>query len=140
MVAIPLLPKAIEIIENGMPYPIALQNFNDYIKEICEAAGLDEIIKGAKYLETKKKSINKPKTPGFYPKYELIGSHVCRRSFSSNLYGKIPTPILINITGHGTEKMFLKYIGRTSYDNAHQMMEYFGKLQAKEKKNLNYKY
>lgn len=134
LVAIPLLPKAIEIIENGMPYPISLQNFNAYIKDICKIAGLNKLIKGSKYLETEKKSIYKAKTIGTYPKHELIGSHVCRRSFASNLYGKIPTPILINITGHGTEKMFLKYIGRTSYDNAHQMMEYFGKLQAKENK------
>ena len=129
LVAIPLLPKAVNIIENGMPYPISLQNFNDYIKDICEAAGIDQSIKGAKYLDTKEKNKNKPKTIGYYPKHQLIGSHVCRRSFASNLYGKIPTPILINITGHGTEKMFLKYIGRTSYDNAHQMMEYFSKLQ-----------
>lgn len=134
LVAIPLLPKALKIIENGMPYPISLQNFNLYIKDICEKAGLNQPTKGSKFIKTDKKSRNKAKTNGIYPKHELIGSHVCRRSFASNLYGKIPTPILINITGHGTEKMFLKYIGRTSYDNAHQMMEYFGKLQAKEKK------
>lgn len=134
MVAIPLMPKAIEIIEGDMPYPISIQNFNDYVKDICKAAKLEEPIKGAKYIKLEEPDPNQPKTPGIYPKWELIGSHVCRRSFASNLYGKIPTPILINITGHGTEKMFLRYIGRTAYDNAHQMMEYFGKLQAKEKK------
>tara|TARA_R110000751_G_scaffold390_1_gene1543 strand:+ start:2600 stop:3913 length:1314 start_codon:yes stop_codon:yes gene_type:complete len=134
LVAIPLMPKAIEIIENGMPYPIALQNFNEYIKDICREAGFNQPTKGSAYIETEEKSKNKPKTPGIYPKWKLIGSHVCRRSFASNLYGKIPTALLINITGHGTEKMFLKYIGRTAYDNAYQMMEYFGKLQAKEKK------
>lgn len=129
IVVIPLLPKAIEIVENGMPYPISLQKFNKYIKEICKMAGIDEITKGSKRIPSKNKTRNTPKTKGLYPKYELIGSHVCRRSFASNFYGKIPTPVLIGITGHGTEKMFLKYIGRTSYDNAHQMMEYFSKMQ-----------
>jgi len=77
---------------------------------------------------------NRASIKGVYPKYELIGSHVCRRSFATNFYGKIPTPILINITGHGTEKMFLKYIGKTSYDNAYQMVKYFSKLSSKSKK------
>lgn len=135
LVAIPLLPKAIEIIENEMPYPIASQNFNQYIKKICELAEFSELTKGSKYLtDDNKKDKHRVKVPGLYPKWQLIGSHVCRRSFASNFYTKIPTPILISITGHGTEKMFLKYIGRTSLDNAHQMMEYFGKLQAKEDK------
>lgn len=135
LVAIPLLPKAIDIIENGMPYKISIQNFNSHIKDICKVAGLNEPIKGSKYIETEEKSRNKAKTIGIYPKHELIGSHVCRRSFASNLYGKIPTPILIGITQHSTERQFMRYIGRTSYDNAHQMMEYFGKLQAKENKD-----
>lgn len=134
MVAIPLLPEAEEIIEEGMPYPISLQKFNEYAKEICKLALIDEPLKGSVYLESEEKSRYNTKTPGIYPKWQLIGSHVCRRSFASNFYNKIPTPILIGITGHGTEKMFLKYIGRTSYDNAHQMMEYFGKLEAKSKK------
>lgn len=39
----------------------------------------------------------------------------------------------MNISAHGTEKMFLKYIGKTTYDNAYQMLEYFSKLAPKVK-------
>jgi hypothetical protein len=39
----------------------------------------------------------------------------------------------MNITAHGTEKVFLLYIGKTTYDNAYQMLEYFSKLAPKEK-------
>jgi len=39
----------------------------------------------------------------------------------------------MNITAHGTEKVFLNYIGKTTYDNAYQMIEYFSKLAPKEK-------
>jgi hypothetical protein len=34
-----------------------------------------------------------------------------RRSFASNYYGKIETPLLMNITGHSKESTFLTYIG-----------------------------
>jgi hypothetical protein len=39
----------------------------------------------------------------------------------------------MNITAHGTERMFLSYIGKTTYDNAFQMVEYFNKLAPKPK-------
>jgi hypothetical protein len=42
--------------------------------------------------------------------------------------------VLIGITGHGSERMFLSYIGKTTYDNAQQMIEYFSKLAPKTKK------
>ena len=34
-----------------------------------------------------------------------------RRSFASNYYGKIETPLLMHITGHSKESTFLTYIG-----------------------------
>jgi hypothetical protein len=34
-----------------------------------------------------------------------------RNSFASNYYGKIETPLLLNITGHSKERNFLPYIG-----------------------------
>ena len=124
LVAIPLLPKAIEILDSGLPYKISLENFNDYIKDICKEAELIKLYKGRK----KKKGKNSATTLGTYPMHEIVSSRVCRRSFATNFYGKIPTPVLMNITAHGSEKMFLVYIGKTTYDNAYQMLEYFSKL------------
>ena len=49
---------------------------------------------------------------GIYPKYELITSHVVRRSFATNYYGRVPTAYIKTITGHATEAMLLKYIGK----------------------------
>jgi integrase len=128
LVAIPLLPEAIEIIESGLPYKISLTHFNEYIKDVCEIAGLDAPTKG----RIKVKQFQ-PSVKDIYPKYKVISSHVCRRSFASNFYGRIPTPVLMNITAHGTERMFLNYIGKTTYDNAYQMLEYFSKLAPKVK-------
>ncbi|HHT22615.1 MAG TPA: hypothetical protein GXZ87_04795 [Bacteroidales bacterium] len=58
------------------------------------------------------------KEVGIYPKWQLITSHVGRRSFATNFYGKLPTSFIKDITGHGTEAMLLKYIGKTSKDTA----------------------
>ncbi|WP_369765519.1 phage integrase SAM-like domain-containing protein [Flavobacterium sp. WC2429] len=128
LVAIPLLPEAVEIIENGLPYKISLSRFNEYIKDVCQIAGLDAPTK-ARIKEKK----GQPHKKDIFPKWEVISSHVCRRSFATNFYGRIPTPILMNITAHGTERMFLLYIGKTTYDNAFQMIEYFNKLAPRTK-------
>ena len=126
LVAIPLLPEALEIIESGLPYKISLAHFNEYIKDVCKEAELFIPTKGRKKLKQ-----GKPTVKGVYPKHEIISSHICRRSFATNFYGRIPTPVLMNITAHGSERMFLSYIGKTTYDNAYQMLEYFSKLTPK---------
>ena len=123
LVAIPLLPEALRIIENGLPYKISLEKFNIYIKEVCQCADLNQPTIGRK-----KPTGRNPTIKGTHPKWELVSSHICRRSFATNFYGRIPTTVLMNITAHGSERMFLSYIGKTTYDNAYQMIEYFSKL------------
>lgn len=127
LVAIPLLPEALEIIENGLPYKISLPRYNEYIKDVCEIAEINEPI-----THRKKVTSRDATTIETLPKYKFITSHIARRSFATNFYGRIPTPVLMNITGHGTEQVFLKYIGKTTYDNAYQMLEYFSKLAPRE--------
>jgi integrase len=127
LVAIPILPEAQDIIKDGLPYKISLPRFNEYIKDVCEIAEINEVITGR--IKTQSRSATTIETKA---KYKFITSHVCRRSFASNYYGRIPTPVLMNITAHGTEKMFLTYIGKTTYDNAYQMLDYFSKLAPKK--------
>lgn len=86
-----------------------------YVKEVAKIAGLDEPTEGAKMAEIeiivngKKEKIHR-KTFSKYPKYELVSSHICRRTFATLLYGKIDTLTIMKITGHSTESQFLKYI------------------------------
>lgn len=102
-----IAPHVIDIIENEFPEKVPHQKLNDYIKDVCKIAGIDEVVQGTKLnIETNRKEL------GFYPKYELISSHCFRRSFATNYYKKIPTPILINITGHSKESLFLTYINK----------------------------
>ncbi len=113
-ISIPILPIVLEILNkrNGeFPKAISSQKYNDYIKEVAKLAGLTEVIKGGIRYN------NRVKT-GKYPKWQLITSHIGRRTLATNFYGKIPTTYLKNITGHGTEQMLLSYIGKTSKDTA----------------------
>ena len=128
IMTVPLHPKVIEILDkrNGMfPYAISDQKYNDYIKTVCEIAELTQKIVGSKHLETAPKSGIFRKETKEFKKCELITSHIGRRSFATNFYGKIPTTYLIYVTGHSTEVMFLNYIGKSNKDLAIEMTNYF---------------
>lgn len=130
-VTILIHPKVQEILDkNKGEFPMVYSKnisstkakFNLYIKDVCFKAGLREVISGSKINPDTNR-----KEQGKFPKHQLITSHICRRSFATNHYGDIPTPYLLNITGHSTEKEFLNYIGKTSIDYADQMADYWEK-------------
>lgn len=128
-VTIPILDQVIVIMKkhNGsFPKQLSDQKYNDYVKEVVKLAGIDEITYGGviKVIPGK----GKRKIMGDYPKYELISSHVGRRSFATNFYGRMKTPWLMNITGHVKESTFLSYIGKTSKDTAIEAAREFKKL------------
>lgn len=128
IMTVPLHPKVLEILNkrNGMfPYAISDQKYNDYIKLVCQTAKLNELVKGSKLKETAPESGIFRNETGMYSKWELVTSHIGRRSFCSNFYGKIPTSHLINISGHNTEINFLTYIHKSNKDLAKETFKYF---------------
>lgn len=84
-------------------------------KKVCKKAKIKQKVKGSK-LEKVDDSAKFPyrKQVGEYVKWELMTSHIGRRSFATNFYGNIPTTFLIYVTGHKTEQMFLNYIGKSN--------------------------
>ena len=60
---------------------------------------------------------------GVFEKWQLVGSHTCRRSFATNLYGKLETVFIMQMTGHTKESTFLAYIGKTATDYLTQTAE-----------------
>jgi integrase len=92
--------------------------FNRSIKKVCCLAGFNSLEKGSVYNSEKKENIE-----GQYEKWQLVTSHICRRSFATNYYAdqKYPTALLINITAHSTEKQFLDYIGKPPLDFSLQL-------------------
>ena len=79
---------------------------NKQLKEVLKFAGITQMVTAYKYNGKIKR-----KEKGIFPKYAVMASHDLRRSFATNFYGKIPTPILMNMTGHSRGTTFLKYIG-----------------------------
>ena len=121
IMTVPLSKKVMSILEkrNGeFPRKISDQRYNEYIKVVCELADINTIVKGGLQIDNRK-------AEGNYPKWQLVTSHIGRRSFATNNYGKIPTALLIGVTGHSTESMFLEYIGKTDTQKAMALAEYF---------------
>lgn len=140
-VTIPLHPHVKEVLDkrNGnFPRKISSQNFNDYMKKVAEEVKFTEMIDGSKMMLIKDddgnpilnddgKKIHRKKL-GKYPKWELVTSHICRRSFATNLYGKIDTLTIMKITGHQTEKQFLNYIKITPKLHAERLSNLWAEL------------
>lgn len=95
------------ILREDFPRKLTPQRFNLYLKRVLKAAQLNQKVKGFKFNpETQRKEI------GVFPKHAVISSHDLRRSFATNFFGKISTPVLMNMTGHSKESTFMTYIGR----------------------------
>lgn len=100
---------------------------------MCKEANINTLTEGNAYelgSKTNRKKFGK------YEKWRLISSHVCRKSFSSHFYSNplFPTPLLMNITAHSTEKQFLEYIGKKPLDYSLQLAKIWSKEKLKDKK------
>lgn len=121
-VVIPTNTTAKKIIckyDGGIPEGIHMNYFNKLIKGIAEEAGINEDV-----IITQKRGAERiDKT---YKKFELIASHTCRRSFCTNEYLKgTPSIFIMKISGHRTEKNFLKYIKVDEQVAAEKMLEFW---------------
>ena len=117
LVIIPCNPVIMEIFEkyadrpNKLPKTISNQKFNDYIKDVCKLAELNEVGR----ISARPKDILA----------DLVSSHTARRSFATNYYLQgFPTIDLMKITGHKTERSFLKYIRVSKLDTAKRLSDH----------------
>lgn len=124
-VVIPLHKHVKSILRRfGMPHKISDTNFNKYIKRVCEIAGINSMCHGS--VMVKREDGKLRKKVGVYPKYMLVSSHTCRRSFATNLYkSNFPSISIMKITGHKTEKNFLKYIKVTPTEHAQKLLDHW---------------
>lgn len=119
-VVIPLHWIVAEILKKynyDLPRSISNQKMNDYIKIVGKKAGINEMVSitrvegGVKISRTR-------------PKHELITTHTARRSGATNMFlAGIQSISIMILTGHKTEKSFMRYIQMTPEDNANKLME-----------------
>lgn len=127
-ISLPLSSRVIKILEKRggeFPRKISDQRYNEYIKEVCRLSGLTYKILGSKKVETEPGSGVFRKVTGTFEKWELVSSHIGRRSKATNFFGIIPTSLLKDITGHSTEAQLLSYVGKRDEQKAMQLVDYF---------------
>ena len=125
-VCIPIFEPVKRIFQkyNGeLPPVISNQKFNSFLKEICQMAGITEdtsithTIAGRRIKE-------------YFPKYELVSAHTARRSFATNMFESgAPALVIMQITGHKTEKAFLSYIKTDPETYARMLLTQWNKSQ-----------
>jgi len=132
-VKVPIHYKVKKILKkygNGFPPNISKNEksnrsiLSSLMKKVCEKAGITEIVDGR---------LNGVK--GMYPKYKLIHNHSCRRSFCCNFYGMEgwTTPMIMEITGHETEKSFYRYIDKESFYLSERASQNFAAMEERDK-------
>lgn len=119
-VVIPVRPELQAILnkyENRLP-KVYEQKVNKFIKEVAREAGITEKIE-VSYIE------NGEKKTHLADKCDLVKTHTARRSGATNMYlAGIPTIAIMKITGHKTEKEFMKYIKITEEQTAMELMNH----------------
>jgi integrase len=123
-IILPLHPTVINTIErNGHAFPKAMdiQHYNNDIKKIAQLACLNEPVKARKRIGYRTKDV-------YAEKWEIFSSHIGRRSFATNFYGKIPTSLLMEATGHSSEQIFMRYINPVDKDRIVSLSNYFNKM------------
>jgi integrase len=92
--------------------PIYNEKVNKNIKIIGEIVGLKRLVSKPRF------TIEGQVIEGSdvrRPLYEFVSSHIMRRTFiREGLENKIPTHILMSMSGHTTEKVFRKYFSTTT--------------------------
>lgn len=104
---------------NGKALPvISNQKTNEYLKELAELAGLDEMITETYFIGNKRYDISKPK-------YEFVTSHIGRRTFICLCIAKeVPIQVIMKWTGHTDYKSMIPYIevaGKTKKEQMNKL-------------------
>jgi hypothetical protein len=105
-VQIPIIGDAEDILKkyNWSVPRILMNDFNVNLKILGKLVGFESDFEMVHY---KKGQEYRTK----YKKFELMSSHICRRSFCTNEYlDGIDIHLIMRISGHRTERAFLTYL------------------------------
>ncbi|MGA2405276.1 MAG: site-specific integrase [Bacteroidales bacterium] len=121
LVIIPLHRFIREILrrnKNRIPKAMSNQKMNFYLKHIGNLAKIKDMVEVS---ITKGGKLDK----NTVPKYKLICTHTARRSFATNSFkAGVPSISIMKITGHQTERSFLRYIRISQEENANNLLDH----------------
>ena len=122
---IPIHPIIEEIINNNfgcLPRKISSSDFNKHIKTICQICEIDNIVFGKVFDKDLKR-----KKLGHFKKYELVTSHICRRSFATN-FSDAGSQTLNSVLGWSkNSQMHLHYNKKSKTEYAEIMKKQWNK-------------
>lgn len=109
-------------LESIKPLPeLSGQNFNIYIKELCQFLGFDTPIELVRNRGAERVS-------EVFPKWKLISAHTGRKTFVTLSLAKgVPAEYIMKITGHKDYKSFKRYIDIAEKSKAQIVINAWGK-------------
>jgi integrase len=112
-----IMQKYKDITTNSLPPALSNVKMNLYIKEAVKEAKITDAIS----IERTRAGVT---TIEQQTTDELVSTHTARRSFASNMFKQgVPSILIMAVTGHRTEKAFMKYIKATPKEKAEMMKE-----------------
>ncbi len=123
---IPLLYDSLAILEkykhSEYPLPrLSNQKLNVYIKEVCELAEINDMIKTTHY----RGSVAVVREE---PKFNFISAHTARRTFITNsLLNGVKAEVVMSISGHSNYRTFKKYLNITRKDKEVELKKAWNK-------------
>lgn len=127
-VVIPIHPmvKKILIKHRGrLPLRVTERTFNKQVKTVCRLCKVNVLMEGMLFDKKRKRKVF-----GKYRKWELVSSHIGRRSFATNHYGKISNSVIMGVCGWSKEDMMLRYIKKTNMEHAVELKQYWDEVYA----------
>ena len=124
-VTIPIHPMIREIAEeypsSQLPSPGSLQKFNKNLRAIaCESGLFDSAL--SKPITDAEGNWTTQRTA----QWEQLSSHTARRTFATMAVQRgIPIKVIMNITGHSSEREFNKYVNISAEKNAELFASYW---------------
>jgi len=104
---IPLISESLIITQKlikGEIHPISNQKMNNYVKELCKLAELNDLQEVHTYVGKEKKT-------QVIEKHNLITTHTGRRTFATDLLQRgVDAGIVMQFTGHKDYKSFSSYV------------------------------
>lgn len=122
-VKIPLHPYCKQILNKRfgqLPKRFSEHEYNTLIKTVGQIAEINNLVFGSLW-----NSVKKRKVKGYHAKYKYFSSHIGRRSFSTNLSGKVSDEIIMACAGWSSQSMANFYNKTSKKEYANQLNTYW---------------
>ncbi len=117
----PIVKKIISRYNGSLPKSYCNNVVNAELKIIGQQANFNEDVIQVRMHGTERKETR-------YKKWQLISTHCARRSFATNLFKQgFPAISIMKITGHKSEKTFMRYIKVTEDEVATMLEQHWNK-------------